>query len=145
MKKRTDLMTGEEYLEYMAAQAIKRGKYNNAWVEYNGQKFQSKAERDRFMVLEHKMNIGEIGRVTRQKVFVITINGIEITKYRCDFFYKTSEGAFIVEDVKGFVTEEYLIKKRLMKVCYNVDIVEPNLDTPATKKTTKFYNRRKKV
>jgi hypothetical protein len=33
-------------------------------------------------------------------------------------------GKRVTEDVKGFKTKEYLIKKKLLKALYDIDIVE---------------------
>lgn len=136
-------MTAQEYCAHMAALAAKPSKYKNKWVKYNGQTFQSQAECDRYIALLHLWQTGKILKFVRQKLFKLVINGVQITTYRCDFFVTTLEGGYEVEDIKGFITEEYLIKKRLMQVIYGVVIKEPNLATPATKRSRKFY--RKKV
>lgn len=139
MKPRTDLMSSAEYLAHMAAKALKPSKYLNKWVKVDNQNFQSQAEADRYMVLNNWVRMGMIPQFERQKLFKLVINGVMITTYRCDFYYRTKEGGHVIEDVKGFITEEYLIKKRLMKVIYGVDIKEPNLATPATKRSRKRY------
>jgi hypothetical protein len=137
-------MSSADYLAHMAAQTQKKAKYLNKWVKFEGQNFQSQAECDRYQVLLLQMKAGFIFDLERQKLFKLMINGVLITTYRCDFFYKTLEGGFKVEDVKGFITEEYLIKKRLMKVIYVIDISEPNLSTPATKRSRNkaFYKKK---
>ena len=56
-------------------------------------------------------------------------HGKPITTYRADFRYvvlnelKRSE-AVVVEDVKGMVTDVYLIKKKLVEAQYNLKINE---------------------
>lgn len=48
-----------------------------------------------------------------------------IAKYVCDFQYRDRHGNLTVEDVKGRVTPEYRIKKRLMLACFGIEVVEP--------------------
>lgn len=45
--------------------------------------------------------------------------------YKADFkYYDNVKNKLIVEDVKGFKTDVYAIKKRLMKAKYNIEILE---------------------
>lgn len=43
---------------------------------------------------------------------------IRRTIYRADFEYRTRDGREIVEDVKGFKTDVYKLKKRLFEYLY---------------------------
>ena len=144
MAKRTDLMTSNEYLAHMALQSVKKSKYGNKWVKYDGHSFQSQAECDHYKKLMLQLQAGQIIGFERQKLFKLAINELLICTYRCDFFIKTLEGGYQVHDIKGFISDEYLIKKRLMKVIYNIDIIEPNLKEAATKRSRsrKFYNKK---
>lgn len=45
-------------------------------------------------------------------------------KYIADFTYRDSEGNFIVEDAKGFRTDVYKIKKKLMLWRFGIEIKE---------------------
>lgn len=58
-----------------------------------------------------------------QRSFPLVVNGILITRYRADFTF-IRDGALVVEDVKGFRTDKYKLKKLLMKAVYGIDIVE---------------------
>jgi len=139
-------MSAQEYIEYKAAQAAKKpGKYNNKWVMYDGINFQSAAERNRYIALKHLEASGEIKRFTRQRKFQFIVNEVLITSYTCDFVVYTNEGGIRVEDVKGTITDEYLIKKRLMLALYDVQIYEPNLSAPATRASRHKYKSVKKV
>jgi hypothetical protein len=131
----TDTLTGPEYIAYMAAKSAKGTKYGNKWVQCDGHNFQSGLERDRYLELKYMLQQGLIASFTRQKLYKFIINGVLITTWRADFVVKTNEGGTRVEDVKGYITDEYLIKKRLMKACYGIEIYEPNLKAPATKRT----------
>ncbi len=134
-------MSAREYLEYQVAKAQrdakKGGKYANKWVLYDGINFQSTAEKERYAVLKMQQQRGEIKGFKRQYLFRFIINNVQITTYRCDFVVYTNEGGHRVEDVKGFITDEYLMKKRLLKALYGFEIYEPNLAFPATKRTRK--------
>lgn len=55
------------------------------------------------------------GRQTGQRVVVCT--------YRADFTYWES-GVFVVEDVKGFRTELYLLKRKWLELEYGLKIRE---------------------
>jgi Protein of unknown function (DUF1064) len=48
-----------------------------------------------------------------------------VGRYVADFTYTTKDGQPVVEDVKGYVTPVYAMKKKLMSLAHNVDIVEP--------------------
>ena len=46
------------------------------------------------------------------------------TDYIADFVYWTKDGQFICEDAKGHKTADYIIKRKLMKLIHNIDVVE---------------------
>ena len=46
------------------------------------------------------------------------------TYYVADFVYKDAEGNEVVEDVKGFRTAEYLLKKKMMRALLGIQIKE---------------------
>jgi len=48
---------------------------------------------------------------------------IKICSYRADFVY-VQGGKTITEDCKGFRTDVYLLKKKLMKAFYGIEILE---------------------
>ena len=98
-------------------------KYNNTKVAKtlpNGEKvtFDSKKEAKRFDELLILAKQGIIKNLTLQPEFEIipTIKWEKVTlrkiKYIADFKYE-KDNKIIVEDVKGFKTKEYQLKKRL--------------------------------
>src|SRR5512135_1431192 len=99
-----------------------RRKYGNKKVvcPMTGYTFDSKAEHARFLVLFQMRRDGQIDRLARQITFElapsVVINGRKRPplKYIADFVY-TKDGHQMVEDVKGFITPEYRIKRHLMK------------------------------
>lgn len=64
-------------------------------------------------------------QIERQVVYKLEVNEILITTYRADFVLTWPDGKKEVYDVKGFKTEEYKIKRRLMLAVYGIDIIEP--------------------
>lgn len=106
-------------------------KYRNKKVEYDGLKFDSKAERDRYIELKLMEQMGVIKHLATQVPFVLV--GSQITPegrkrpivYKADFVYTDAmTGEQVVEDVKGVVTDVYAIKKRLMWKEYGIWIRE---------------------
>ena len=103
-------------------------KYGNHKTEYDGIVFDSKAECDRYKVLKALEIQGIIKGLEMQKTYKLVkgrwSNGKPFSaSYKADFVYSL-DGEIIVEDVKGYKTETYLLKKKLMKVLYGIEIVE---------------------
>ena len=60
-----------------------------------------------------------------QPKFDLAINGTHIAYYFPDFAYiDCGTGDKVIEDVKGFATETYKLKKRLMLACHGVEVQE---------------------
>ncbi|WP_336034742.1 DUF1064 domain-containing protein [Acinetobacter bereziniae] len=59
--------------------------------------------------------------IPAQKICGVKVRG---TDYVADFVYWTSEGQFICEDAKGHKTADYIIKRKLMKMIHDIDVVE---------------------
>ena len=84
-------------------------KYGNIKCEYEGIKFDSKAERKRYITLLLWQQSGVISDLELQVKYVLTAskkrddNSTErAAHYICDFQYRCGEtGKLIVEDVKG--------------------------------------------
>ena len=98
----------------------KRSKYGNRRTDG----FDSTKEKRRFEQLAMMELIGEITAMERQRRFVLEVNGQKVCEYVADFCYFDRVGWRVVEDVKGFRTAAYLLKKRLMKACHGIDIME---------------------
>lgn len=97
---------------------MKRHKYNAKKTVVNGIKFDSKAEANRYCELMLWIKSGDISDLELQPEFIICprvrFNGRwqQARKYIADFKYKMN-GEDIVEDVKGFRTTEYTLKRNL--------------------------------
>ncbi|WP_244785437.1 DUF1064 domain-containing protein [Cupriavidus pauculus] len=92
-------------------------------MTWNGQKFDSRREMERYSRLLTLERAGEIEQLERQVVFIlapaVVIDGRKRPplRYVADFTYvERGAKAKTVEDVKGVVTKEYRIKRHLMAV-----------------------------
>jgi len=60
-----------------------------------------------------------------QPRFDLEVNGVKVCKYLADFQYVDAEtGQTIVEDVKGWRTEVYKLKRKLMLACHGIEVEE---------------------
>lgn len=107
-------------------------KYNNKKVTVNGQAFDSKKEANRYKELLLLEKAGAIKDLRMQVKFtLIPAQRDEATgkvverecSYKADFVYE-EDGKTVVEDVKGFRTKEYIIKRKLMMWRYGIRIRE---------------------
>lgn len=98
-------------------------KYHNKRVTVDGIKFDSLKEAARYQELMMLQKAGKISNLELQKSFPFKLNGVSICSYRCDFQY-TENNKTIVEDVKGFLTQTYRIKRKLIRAFYGIDIKE---------------------
>ena len=58
-----------------------------------------------------------------QTTFRLEDNGQLICRYRADATYQEN-GQLVVEDTKGFRTEAYQLKRKLMRACHDIEIRE---------------------
>lgn len=107
-------------------------KYNNKKITVDGQIFDSKKEANRYKELRLLEKAGEIKDLRMQVKFtLIPAQRDEATgkvverecSYKADFVYE-EDGKTVVEDVKGFRTKEYIIKRKLMLYQYGIRIRE---------------------
>lgn len=102
---------------------MKRAKYGNRKVVHNGQKFDSTKELRRYIDLQMLEDTGAIEDLKRQVRFKLKVKGFPVCVYVADFVYRRA-GKKIVEDVKGFKTDKYRLKKKLMWAVHKIAIVE---------------------
>lgn len=107
-------------------------KYNNQKITVNGQVFDSKKEANRYKELLLLEKAGAIKDLRTQVKFkLIPAQRDEATgkvverecSYKADFVYSEGDKT-VVEDVKGFPTKEYIIKRKLMLWKYGIRIRE---------------------
>lgn len=100
-------------------------KYKNKPIVIDGIRFMSQKEGARYLELKQLERVGLIQDLELQPVFDCRINNTKMCKYLADFRYRdTKTQEQIVEDVKGFKTAVYRLKKKLVKALFGVDIVE---------------------
>lgn len=118
-----------------------RSKYGNRKVTRNGVTYDSKKEADRHAVLKLMERGGLIYNLNRQVKYVLIpaqyepdVMGVgghvkkgklleREVSYVADFTY-TENGRLVVEDVKGYRTPEYKIKRKLMLYLHGIRIKE---------------------
>lgn len=107
----------------------KQNKYHNKKVEYDGIKFDSTKEKNRYIGLKQLEKLGVIQSLQRQVKYELQpsfkLNGktIRSITYIADFVY-IQDGVEVIEDVKGMRTKEYLLKKKLFEYKYQKEIKE---------------------
>lgn len=100
-------------------------KYRAVKTKLNGIVFDSKKEAKRYCELRLLEKADEISDLEIHVVYHLDVHGYHICNYEADFVYrKKDEDKRTVEDVKGFRTPEYRLKKELMKAIHGIDIVE---------------------
>lgn len=103
---------------------LKKSKYKAVrTIDADGTRWDSKAERRRWDVLVLMRDQGLIQDLRRQPRFDITMNGIFCGFYKSDFeYYRGKER--VIEDVKGFRTQIFKLKKKLVEAQYSITITE---------------------
>lgn len=112
-----------------------RHKYHAIATEVEGRKFASRREAKRYSELRLLERVKAIGDLECQPVFPLCVvkvykNGwpIEIAivaKYIADFQYTNLKtGEIVVEDVKGFKTPVYALKKKLVEAIHGITVTE---------------------
>lgn len=102
----------------------KQSKYKNKGVYFEGDFFHSKGELNRFLQLRLLQDKGEIEGLHRQEKIAIRINGTLFRTYIADFsYYLKGELLPTYEDFKGFDTPVSKMKRDLIKLLYNIDIL----------------------
>lgn len=104
-------------------------KYGNIKTVIDGIKFDSKAEATRYCELKLLDRAGEITELQLQPSFELVPKTATENRviYKADFSYKEN-GKTVVEDVKGYRTRDYNIKRKLFKWLY------PHIDFREIKK-----------
>lgn len=89
--------------------------------------YASKAEAKRGAELELLEKLGQITGLTKQPSFTLIPKDAlgSAVVYRADFMYHpVGSTGMVVEDVKGFKTAVYKLKRRLMWKVFGIEIVE---------------------
>lgn len=101
-------------------------KYRNKKITVDNITFDSYAEYGRYNTLKMLEKLGEIKNLTLQPKFDFTLPNVKkkLFTYIADFTYTDNTNAQIIEDVKGFKTPIYRLKKKLIEAQHNIKITE---------------------
>jgi hypothetical protein len=101
-------------------------KYRNKKIIVDNITFASYAEFGRYRYLKMLEKIGEIKNLTLQPKFDFTLPNVKkkLFTYIADFEYTDKNNNHTIEDVKGFKTPLYRLKKKLIEAQYNIKITE---------------------
>jgi hypothetical protein len=107
-----------------------RNKYYAKKCVCDGEVFDSSKEMHRYQKLKLLEKTGEIQNLRRQVKYVLIpsqrIDGKIVERevaYKADFVYE-ADGETVVEDAKGVKTTDYIIKRKMMLLFYNIRIKE---------------------
>ena len=99
-------------------------KYRNIKTTIGDRVFASKREAAHYQKLMLMLKAGLLTHVDCQVRYPIIVNGNMICAYVADFVTYDKDGKREVIDVKGVRTREYIIKKKLMKAVWAIEIKE---------------------
>ncbi len=110
----------------------KESKYKNKKVEFNGITFDSLRELKRYkelLLLERANKIKDLELQVKYTLIPKQIKNKRVVErecsYKADFkYYDNVLKCIVVEDTKGFKTNEYKIKKKLMLYVHDIEIKE---------------------
>ena len=98
----------------------KKNKYNAKIVEIDDIKFRSQKEANRYLQLKALKEKGDVLWFLDQ----VSIRLPGKIKYRLDFMVWWADGTTTYEDIKGFKTDVYKLKKKLIETLYPIKITE---------------------
>ena len=108
----------------------RRSKYGAEPTVVHGKRFASKKEANRYVELTLLARAGKIKDLACQPRFGLfsgdwrSSRSHKLAEYVADFSYLTRAGEFVVEDVKGFRTPVYRLKKKWAEACHGITITE---------------------
>ena len=107
-----------------------KNKYHAKKCEYDGEVFDSLKEKRRYQELKLLEKAGEIKDLRRQVKYILIPSqrrGGKVVERECsyiaDYVYEEN-GETVVEDVKGFRTADYKLKRKMMLLFHDIQIKE---------------------
>ena len=112
-------------MSYKEYRGLQEGKYKNRKTVVNGETLDSRREAFRYAELLLMEQAGAIKDLRRQVKYELIPKqeGERACFYVADFVYE-EEGKTVVEDCKGFRTDVYKLKRKLMLYRYGIRIKE---------------------
>jgi len=92
----------------------KRNKYHAKPTVMNGIRFDSRKEARIWLARQLEEQAGAISELKRQVMIPIFVAGVKVCSYRADYTY-IREGKYVVEDAKGFQTDIFKLKWKMLK------------------------------
>lgn len=117
-------MSVAEFRKFGKKSFNSKSKFKNKRTFYNGRWYDSKKESKRAFELDSLKKAGVVKEWTPQVRYKFQHNSVVIGTYVLDFLVEYSDGTIEYEDVKGYKTDVYKLKKKLMKAFYGIDIKE---------------------
>jgi hypothetical protein len=114
------------YLQYR-----RKNKYGNRKSEYNGIIYDSGKECDRAIELDILKKAKGIKDWRRQVTLPLFFGDYRICNYRIDFVVTENDGKIVLEEVKGFPTYEWTLKRNML---------EAILDSPKREELQKIFD-----
>ena len=96
----------------------KKNKFNAKSSVYNGTYYHSQAEAGYAKTLDTLIKGGKVIKWERQIPIDLIVNDIKICRYYCDFKVWWTDGRITLEEVKGYETDIYRFKRRLLEAVY---------------------------
>jgi hypothetical protein len=96
-------------------------KYHAKTCFYNGFWYESNFEANYPMTLDMRLKAKGIDSWERQYPVRIMYNGEKICSLWVDFHVKQNDGSYELVEVKGFETDVYKLKKRLLEIMWPHD------------------------
>jgi hypothetical protein len=100
-----------------------RSKYRAQKTKVDDILFDSKKEAAHYHELRLLERIGKITNLELQPEYSLSINDKHCFTYKPDFQFMEN-GELVIQDVKGFKTPVYRLKKKLIEAAYGIRIVE---------------------
>lgn len=97
----------------------KGNKYSNTPQTYNGRNYHSKKEAQYAFDLDLLVKAGEVLDWSPQFKLSLDVNGIHICNYFVDFWVLPKGGGEELHEVKGFETDVWRMKWKLVEALYS--------------------------
>jgi hypothetical protein len=96
----------------------KYSKFNNKKTVFNGLVYDSKFEAGYAGELALRLKVKEIKKIERQVRIPLDVNGFHICSYIADFVVTNKDGSKEIHETKGFATEVFRLKWKLLEALY---------------------------
>ncbi|MDL4842814.1 DUF1064 domain-containing protein [Aquibacillus rhizosphaerae] len=107
---------------------MRRSKYGNKKIVIDGHKFDSKAEARYYQELIYRKKAGDIKDFSLQPRFELqpkykkANKSIRKIEYISDFEIEYADGSIEIVDVKGAITKEFALKRKLFDYHYDLKL-----------------------